>query len=130
MHKGFIIIASILGALAVALGAFGAHGLKNYATPAILNTFETAVKYQFYHVFALSITGILYAYFPSALLVTTGKLFIAGMTIFSGSLYLVTFFSVLGQNQFKWLGAITPIGGLLLIAAWILMGISLLRYKA
>ncbi len=130
MHKGFIIIASILGALAVALGAFGAHGLKNYATPAILNTFETAVKYQFYHVFALSITGILYAYFPSALLVTTGKLFIAGMTIFSGSLYLLTFFSVLGQNQFKWLGAITPIGGLLLIAAWILMGISLLRYKA
>lgn len=130
MHKGFIIIASFLGALAVALGAFGAHGLKNYATPAMINTFETAVKYQFYHVFALSITGILYAYYPSPLLVMTGKFFIVGMSIFSGSLYLLTLFSILGQNQFKWLGAITPMGGLLLIVAWILMGISLLRYKA
>lgn len=130
MHKGFIIIASFLGALAVALGAFGAHGLKNYATPAMLNTYETAVKYQFYHVFALSITGILYAYIPSTLLVLSGKFFIAGITIFSGSLYLLTLFSIVGQNQFKWLGAITPIGGLLLIVAWILMGISLLRYKA
>lgn len=130
MHKGFIIIASFLGALAVALGAFGAHGLKNYATPAMMNTFETAVKYQFYHVFALSITGILYAYFPSTLLVLSGKFFIAGIAIFSGSLYLLTMFSIIGQNQFKWLGAITPIGGLLLIIAWVLMGISLLRYKA
>lgn len=130
MHKGFIIIASFLGALAVALGAFGAHGLKNYATPAMINTFETAVKYQFYHVFALSITGVLYAYFPSTLLVMSGKFFIAGIAIFSGSLYLLTLFSIVGQNQFKWLGAITPIGGLLLIMAWILMGISLLRYKA
>lgn len=130
MHKGFIIIASFLGALAVAMGAFGAHGLKNYATPAMMNTFETAVKYQFYHVFALSITGILYAYFPSTLLVLSGKFFIAGIAIFSGSLYLLTMFSIIGQNQFKWLGAITPIGGLLLIIAWVLMGISLLRYKA
>ncbi|MDP3393668.1 DUF423 domain-containing protein [Sediminibacterium sp.] len=130
MHKGFIIIASFLGALAVALGAFGAHGLKNYASPAMINTFETAVKYQFYHVFALSITGILYAYFPTPMLVTAGKLFIVGMSIFSGSLYLLTLFSVLGYNQFKWIGAITPIGGLILITAWILMGISLWRYKA
>jgi uncharacterized membrane protein YgdD (TMEM256/DUF423 family) len=130
MYKGFIIIASFLGALAVALGAFGAHGLKNYASPTMINTFETAVKYQFYHVFALSITGILYAYFPTPMLVTAGKLFIVGMSIFSGSLYLLTLFSVLGYNQFKWIGAITPIGGLLLITAWILMGISLWRYKA
>jgi uncharacterized membrane protein YgdD (TMEM256/DUF423 family) len=130
MHKGFIIIASFLGALAVALGAFGAHGLKNYATPAMLTTYETAVKYQFYHVFALSFTGILYAYFPSTLLVMSGKFFIAGTAIFSGSLYLLTLVSIVGQNQYKWLGAITPIGGLLLIIAWILMGISLLRYKA
>lgn len=130
MHKGFIIIASFLGALAVALGAFGAHGLKNYASPAMLNTYETAVKYQFYHVFALSITGILYAYFPSTLLVMSGKFFIAGIAVFSGSLYLLTLFSIIGQNQFKWVGAITPIGGLLLMIAWFLMGISLLRYKA
>lgn len=130
MHKGFIIIASILGALAVALGAFGAHGLKSYATPAMINTFETAVKYQFYHVFALCLIGILHAYFPSTLLVLSGKFFITGIAIFSGSLYLLTFFSVLGLNQFKWLGAITPIGGLFLIAAWVLMALSLWRYKA
>lgn len=130
MHKGFIVTASILGAIAVLLGAFGAHGLKNIATESMQNTYETAVKYQFYHVFALALTGILYGYFPSANLVLAGKLFMGGMAIFSGSLYLLTLLSLNGSSQFKWIGAITPIGGLLLVAAWILLAISVFRFKS
>ena len=129
MHKGFIITASILGALAVGLGAFGAHGLKNLATPSQLNTYETAVKYQFYHVFALLITSLLYAYFPVNGVVLSGKMFIAGMAIFSGSLYLLTFLQIAGYTQFNWLGAITPIGGLLLVFAWIWLALSIYRFN-
>jgi uncharacterized membrane protein YgdD (TMEM256/DUF423 family) len=130
MHKGFIITASILGAIAVLLGAFGAHGLKNIASESLLNTYETAVKYQFYHVFALALTGMLYAYFPSTYLVLAGKLFISGMIVFSGSLYLLTLLSLNSPTQFKWIGAITPIGGLLLVAAWLLLAISVFKFKA
>lgn len=129
MHKGFIITASILGAMAVLLGAFGAHALKNVANATQLNTFETAVKYQFYHVFALAITGFLYASYPSVNLVLAGKFFIGGMAIFSGSLYLLTILSLNGSNQFKWIGAITPIGGLLLVTAWLLLAISVFKSK-
>ena len=129
MHKGFIMTAAFLGALAVLLGAFGAHGLKNYASPAALNTYETAVKYQFYHVFALALSGILYSYIPETGILTAGKLFIAGMAVFSGSLYLLTFFSIVELNQFKWLGAITPIGGLLLVSGWLFLAFTVFRFK-
>ncbi|WP_439505612.1 DUF423 domain-containing protein [Sediminibacterium sp.] len=129
MHKGFVVTASLLGALAVLLGAFGAHGLKNYASPTALNTYETAVKYQFYHVFALALSGILYGFIPASGILTAGKLFIAGMAVFSGSLYLLTFFSIAELNQFKWVGAITPIGGLLLVAGWVVLGFAVLRFK-
>lgn len=129
MHKGFLIVACFLGAVAVAFGAFGAHGLKAYASAQMLITYETAVRYQFYHVFALALTGILYQPYPFKTLRTAGKLFIAGMVLFSGSLYLLTFLSIKGLDQFNWLGAITPIGGLLLIAGWVLLGWSILRYK-
>lgn len=129
MHKGLIITASILGALAVGLGAFGAHGLKSLATPAQLNTYETAVKYQFYHVFALLITALLYAHYPVNGVVFSGKMFIAGMVVFSGSLYLLTFLQIAGYTQFNWLGAITPIGGLLLVFAWIWLAVSVYRYN-
>ncbi len=124
-----MITASLLGALAVALGAFGAHGLKQYATPALLQTFETAVKYQFYHVFALALTSILYGYYPVSGLLTAGKCFILGMGLFSGSLYMLTFLSIGDSNQFKWLGAITPFGGVLLIIGWVLLAISLYRHQ-
>ncbi|BDQ11464.1 DUF423 domain-containing protein [Sediminibacterium sp. TEGAF015] len=129
MHKGFIITASVLGAVAVGLGAFGAHGLKSLASPAQLTTYETAVKYQFYHVFALLLTALLYAHFPVNGVIVSGKMFIAGMAIFSGSLYLLTFLQIAGYNQFYWLGAITPIGGLLLVLAWVWLAISVYRYN-
>lgn len=129
MHKEFLTTAAILGGLAVLLGAFGAHGLKAYATEQQLNTYETAVRYMFYHVFALALCGVLYYAFPVSGVITAGKLFMAGMAVFSGSLYLMTALSLGGSDKFKWLGAITPVGGLLLVAGWFTLAYTLFSYR-
>ena len=121
MHTFFLKTAALLGALAVVLGAFGAHALKQLLSDKYLAVFETAVRYQFYHVFALVAVGILFKEFPNNYLLWSGRLFCYGILIFSGSLYLLTLLEALGQQGFKWVGAITPIGGLCLIAGWILM---------
>ena len=125
MHTFFLKIAALLGALAVISGAFGAHALKQLLSDKYLAIFETAVRYQFYHVFALAAVGILYKEFPNNYLLWSGRLFCYGTLIFSGSLYLLALLEAAGRHGFKWLGAITPIGGLCLIAGWILMAIGL-----
>ncbi len=89
MHKGYIKTAAILGALSVALGAFAAHTLKGSVSDYALEIFETSVRYQFYHVFALLAVGILYKEFPNKTMVWAGRLFIAGIILFSGSLYIL-----------------------------------------
>jgi uncharacterized membrane protein YgdD (TMEM256/DUF423 family) len=120
MHKGFIKTAALLGALSVMLGAFAAHSLKKILTADDLQIFETAVRYQFYHVFALLGVGILYASFPGKLMVWAGKFFIAGIILFSGSLYLLCYVKY-NQLPLNWLGAITPFGGAAFIAGWVLL---------
>lgn len=125
MHSFFLKTAALLGGLAVVLGAFGAHALKQLLNEKYLATFETAVRYQFYHVFALIAVGFLFKEFPNTYLLWSGRLFCYGILIFSGSLYLLTALEAMGQQGFKWLGAITPIGGLCLIAGWILMAIGI-----
>lgn len=106
-------------ALAVALGAFGAHGLKEMLSDEMLNTFETGVKYHFYHALGLLVISLTAQLMPnSALLQWSGWLMIAGITIFSGSLYILSVYGI------KWLGAITPIGGLCFIGAWILLALA------
>lgn len=127
MNKSFLITAAILGAIAVALGAFGAHGLKSKMNADAFEIFETAVKYQFYHVFALLAAGILSQYFPGNLITWSGRSFTAGIILFSGSLYLLSYFKMMGNNQMNWLGAITPFGGLCFIAGWILLAIAFLK---
>lgn len=126
MHKRFIATAALLGALAVGLGAFAAHGLKKILDAELLQTFETAVRYQFYHVFALLAVGILYASFPGKKMKWAGKLFIAGIVLFSGSLYLLC---VCKHNNFNmnWLGMVTPFGGLCFIAGWLLLLFSTIK---
>lgn len=116
-----MIIASVLGAFSVALGAFGAHALKPMLEARNrMDTYETAVKYQFYHVLALLIAGfLLHKFVGNTWFAYAGYSFIAGMTIFSGSLYILCISGVT-----KW-GAVTPIGGVLLIAGWVLMAIGL-----
>lgn len=125
MHTIFLKIAAVLGAISVAAGAFGAHALKQILDEKYLGIFETAVRYQFYHVFALLAVGILMKDFPNAWMLWSGRFFCFGILIFCGSLYLLTAMEAIGQHGFKWLGAITPIGGLCLIAGWVLMAIGI-----
>lgn len=102
--------------LAVGVGAFGAHALRPLLEEnARIETFELAVRYQFYHAFALLFTGVLMIHFPSRHLNRAGICFAAGIVIFSGSLY------VLSLSGIRVLGAITPIGGVLFIAGWLLL---------
>jgi len=107
-----------MGAFSVGLGAFAAHGLKKILPPDVLATFETAVRYQFYHVFALLAVGILYASWPVKMMKWAGYLFIAGIILFSGSLYLLCYVKYNGMAM-EWIGAITPLGGAAFIAGWI-----------
>ncbi len=118
MHRNFLKIAALLGALTVILGAFAAHSIKTKVTPETLSIFETGVRYQMYHTFALFITAILYKEFTTKYIVFAGKLFIIGIIIFSGSLYLLTIAKATGYNNLLWLGAITPFGGAAFIAGW------------
>lgn len=128
LSKYFISIAAFLGALTVALGAFGAHALKAVLSPQALITYETAVRYQMYHVAALLITGILVNKAASTkqqkLLSRAGLFFIDGIVLFSGSLYFIVAKPFLGIEGLPWVGVITPMGGLLWMVAWILLGLS------
>ena len=126
MYKPFIKTAALLGALSVALGAFAAHGLKQMLSTENLQIFETAVRYQFYHVFALLAVGILYKEFPGKFMLWAGKLFIAGIIIFSGSLYLLCYVKH-NQMPLNWLGAITPFGGAAFIAGWVMLFWAVLK---
>jgi uncharacterized membrane protein YgdD (TMEM256/DUF423 family) len=129
MHKTFLQVAAFLGAITVAMGAFGAHGLKKLVGDTVVTTFETGVRYQFYHVFALLAVGVLYQYFPNKLLKTAGNLFLAGMLLFSGSLYILTLKSAMNLDGLKWVGPITPFGGVCFIAGWICLGLGIAKTK-
>lgn len=124
MHKNFLITAAFLGALSVILGAFAAHKLKEIFEPDVLQVFETAVKYQLYHALALMAVGILYKEFPVKQLVWAGHFFIAGILLFSGSLYLLCVVKHL-QLGALWVGAITPLGGVCFITGWLMIAIGI-----
>lgn len=115
--KQIFVTAAISGMLAVALGAFGAHILKKMITPDMLEVYKTGVQYHFYHTFALLVTGILLHLQPSKSLKTAAYLFMAGIVLFSGSLY------ALAITGIKALGIITPFGGLAWLIAWLLLAI-------
>jgi uncharacterized membrane protein YgdD (TMEM256/DUF423 family) len=124
-------IATILGALAVILGAFGAHGLTDKISPEKLETFKLGVSYQYYHVAALLACGILSKISTSErLLGYAAVLFIIGIFCFSGSLYLLSTRELTGLGSLTLvLGPMTPVGGLFLIGAWVMMGIAVLKMK-
>lgn len=129
MHKGFLKIAALIGALSVALGAFAAHALKESVSDYAVSIFETGVRYQFYHAFALLVSGILYREFPGKLIKWSGSLFIAGIILFSGSLYLLTFIKAAVKPGYDWVGAITPLGGLCFIAGWLCLFFGIFRKR-
>ena len=127
MHKGFIRIAAIIGLLSVVLGAFAAHTLKELLSAETVSIFETGVRYQFYHGFALLAAGILYKEFPNRFIRWAGIFFIIGIILFSGSLYLLTYVKGSVMPGYKWLGPITPLGGLSFILGWVFLCIGVLK---
>ena len=129
MHTGFLKIAAFLGALTVALGAFAAHTLKEKLSESVMTIFDTAVKYQFYHTLALLAIAMIYKEFPNSYIRWSGILFIAGIILFSGSLYALTYVKGSELSGFKWIGPITPLGGLCFIVGWVLIfvGVSVTR---
>lgn len=122
MTKLYLSMAALSGVLAVMLGAFGAHGLRDKLTPALMSAYQTGVQYQFYHTLALLAVAILLQRLPQSLwLQVSGGLFVIGMLMFSGSLY------GLALGGPGWLGPVTPIGGLCFMLAWLSLLVAALR---
>jgi uncharacterized membrane protein YgdD (TMEM256/DUF423 family) len=121
-HQNILTTAAIFGALAVMIGAFGAHGLKGKISPEALISFDTAVKYQFYHVFALLATGSFFSSTPVKQLRWAAWSFTIGMVLFSGSIYYLATREWHGIN-IPAIGIVTPVGGVFFIAGWVLLGI-------
>ena len=113
MDRAFFALGSLSALLAVALGAFGAHALKGRLDVELLATFEVGVRYQMYHALALLAAGWACTRWPGTAVTASGWLFVAGTVVFSGSLY------VLALTGARWLGSITPLGGLALLAGWV-----------
>ena len=121
MDRTFFALGSLSAAVAVAAGAFGAHLLRARLAPGDLATFETAARYQMYHALALLAVAWVAQQWPGALPRAAGWLFVAGTLVFSGSLYALV---LSGQ---RWLGAVTPIGGVAFLAGWACLAAAALR---
>ena len=119
--KFWLIVGAFFSALAVLIGAFGAHGLKSKITPDSLSIFEIGVRYQMYHSLGLILIGLIGYHFPHNLIIYSAYFMLAGIIIFSGSLYLLALLNI------KWLGAITPIGGMCFIIGWLLLAFNIYR---
>jgi len=113
MDRVFFLIGSVSAFIAVGLGAFAAHGLKSRLAPAMLGTFETGVRYHMYHALALLAVGWACSRWPGSAANASGWLFVLGTVLFSGSLYALSLSGV------RWLGAITPFGGVAFLAGWL-----------
>lgn len=127
MQKLFLIVGTILSGLAVVLGAFGAHGLKKIVSPDSLATYHTGVQYQMYHAIALIIVGILSERAANNFISYAGFLFLGGIVLFSGSLYLIVSMQAMNKTIPTGVGIITPIGGLLFILGWIALLLAIIR---
>jgi uncharacterized membrane protein YgdD (TMEM256/DUF423 family) len=130
MNKSFLSIAALLGALSVVLGAFAAHKLKQIAAADTVGVFETGVRYQFYHVFALLMVALLSEKFSNRWMVWAGNCFITGIILFSGSLYLLTALKIAESTHGQLAGVITPVGGLFFIAGWIFLWLGVSQKKS
>lgn len=119
--KMFFLLGSLFAFIAVAAGAFGAHALRQKLNADLLSIFEVGVRYQMYHALALLCVGFANGMFPHPLISVAGWLFVAGIIIFSGSLYL------LALSGIRTWGAITPIGGTLMLIGWLCLIIATLK---
>ena len=127
MHKVFLIIGTVLAGLAVALGAFGAHGLKKLVNAETVGIYQTGVQYQMYHALALLGIGILADRIGNSFINYAGFLFIGGVVLFSGSLYLIASLKAMNKEVATGIGIMTPVGGLLFIMGWVMLLVALLK---
>lgn len=127
MHKTHLILGTVLAGLGVVLGAFGAHGLKKVVPPDAVATYQTGVQYQMYHAFALLIVGMLAERLNNNLVNWAGTLFVIGIILFSGSLYLLVSLKAMNKVGISGLGLVTPIGGLFFIAGWIMLLVAIIK---
>lgn len=123
-NKSLLILAGILGMLAVGLGAFGAHGLKSMLPEDRIVTYTTGITYHFYHTITLLLVVILIQLKPSVWFNRAAICFILGVFLFSGSLYLLATRDLIGLTHYKWLGPLTPIGGVCFIFGWLFICIG------
>lgn len=127
MHKNYLAIGAVFGAMAVALGAFGAHGLKQIVVAETVQVFQTGVHYQVYHALALLGVGIIYEKYSNRFVNWAGAFFIAGIIFFSGSLYVITAFKATETVGINGIGIITPFGGFFFIAGWISLFLGIMK---
>lgn len=130
MNKLFLIFAAIAGAMAVAAGAMLAHQLKQQIPTAALEVYEVAVRYQFYHVFALLSVGMLSERIHGFWMNLAGNCFIAGILLFCGSLYIISALITSGTSVPVALGILTPLGGLGFILGWVFLTIGVLKGRS
>lgn len=119
MHRKLFRIAAFLMALAVALGAFGAHLLKQLLTPSLLEGYQTATYYQMIHAIGMFIAGFLYKQYHSKKMWVAGQLFLFGIICFSGSIYLRVILSFAGYTSLGLFNLVTPLGGVLFMLGWL-----------
>ena len=126
-YQKVLFIASVFGALAVILGAFGAHGLKEVLNVESLNSYNTGIRYHFYHALILVGLALLLKDRYSKWFYYSAIAFAVGIVLFSCSIYLLATREVIGLSNYKWLGPITPIGGVFFIIGWGLLGVGAVK---
>ncbi len=119
--QSWALVGAVAAGIGVALGAFGAHGLKGKVGSDLLAVFETGVRYHLIHALALLFVGLAAERAPAGWMAAAGWLFLFGIVVFSGSLYLMVL------SGARWLGAVTPLGGVAFIAGWMALAVALLR---
>ena len=130
MHKGYLVTGVILAALAVALGAFGAHGLQKLVSDEkIIQDFHTGVLYQMIHALAVIVTAVIYRQYSNKKVKWAGFCFISGILLFSGSLYLITLLKITEYKITGLTGLLTPAGGLFLLSGWAMLAWGIIGSK-
>jgi uncharacterized membrane protein YgdD (TMEM256/DUF423 family) len=127
MNRNFLSVAALLGALSVALGAFAAHQLRAMASPDTVAIFETGVRYQFYHTFALFLVALLSERIHNKWMIWAGNCFIMGVILFCGSLYALTALAIAESTHRTLVGIATPIGGMFFILGWIFLYVGVTK---
>lgn len=124
MQNKWITSGALLAALAVATGAFGAHALQALVSEKAIKTWETAVQYHIFHAIAIVVCGLLQQYVQPQKLQLAARFFLIGLLLFSGSLYAMVLLQAVGLTSYRWLGAITPLGGFAFITGWVLLALT------